>query len=107
MARIARSALPLYQTRGRPIAWRIRMSNPDGSALDLTGCSASVTLHARGVDQPLSVGPLGPDGVVEVSGANALSSALSAGNVNELRLALTDSQGTPTDYVWPVIGEDP
>ncbi|AWN55071.1 hypothetical protein DK412_28480 [Methylobacterium sp. 17Sr1-1] len=83
------------------------MTNPNGSALDLTGCAAAVSLHARGVDQPLTVGPLGQDGVVRVAGGAALSSALSAGNVNELRLALTDSQGTPTDYVWPVIGEDP
>lgn len=107
MPRIARSAQPLYQTRGRPISWRIRTTNPNGSALDLTGAAAVVLLHARGADLPLTVGSLGPDGVVLVTGSAAQASALAAGNLNELRLALTDSQGAPFDFVWPVIGEDP
>jgi hypothetical protein len=44
---------------------------------------------------------------VLVTGSAAQASTLAAGNLNELRLALTDSQGAPFDFVWPVIGEDP
>lgn len=108
MARIARSTAPLYQTRGRPIAWRIRMTGPTGSPLDLTGASAVVTIKARGItDQGLEVGAIGADGIITVTGSPAQSTAMPNGNLSELWLSLTDSQGMSTDYVWPVIGEEP
>lgn len=106
MGRIARSVQPLYQTRGRPISWPIRLTNPDGSALILAGATIAVVLHARGADLPLTVTPLARDGAVLVTGGAAQASLLAAGNLNELKLTLTDSRGTPFDFVWPVIGED-
>lgn len=108
MARIARSDQPLYQTRGRPVSWPVTMTDPDGSALDLTGATALARLTWTGVERALSiVGALGPSGVFRVAGPAALTADLPTGKLNELWLTLTDSQGGATDYVWPVIGEIP
>lgn len=130
MSAIAVSVKPLKQVRGRPIYWRIPIKNPDnGSAINLTGATVTATLRSDSLRQPMTIGPLGADGVVLVTGTSAQSSKLvidgggdiisaiigprpasptdhpATGN-NRLILSVVDSQGAPFDFVWPVIGID-
>ena len=110
MARIARSQLPLHQTRGRPVFWRIRMTRPDGDPLDLTGAVAVAVLRSEApgpdaIDRLLTVGTLGPDGVIEVTGSADLTPDLPIGRTSQLQVSLTYSQNAVKDYVWPVVVE--
>lgn len=107
MARVARSPEPLYQTRDRPVAFPIAMTNPDGSALDLTGASAVALLKWSATTRPLVVSALDATGRFVVSGAASLTADLPLGRVSELVVSVTDSLGAVTDFVWPIVGETP
>ncbi|MHC2016319.1 hypothetical protein [Methylobacterium sp. CM6247] len=108
MSRIARSSQPLYQTVNRPVSWPVALSAPDGSAINLTGATATASLVWGSTSKALTVSLSAASmGRILLTGAAALTQELPTGRLAELQLTITDSQGVVTDYVWPVVGETP
>lgn len=107
MSRIARSDEALYQTRGDPVSWQVALTDDQGQAIDLTGQSGAAVLAWAGTAKALDVSAFDATGEFVVSSGAASTVDLPLGRVSELQLAVTDSLGAVTRYVWPVIGETP
>lgn len=108
MPRLARSAAPLYITRGRPFSFPMRLTGPSGAAIDLTGATLTAQFQTGSVE--VRVGALitnAPDGRLVVSAQPSDLVNLRTEMQAKLVVSIVDSQGVPFDFVYPVTVEAP